>query len=786
MPRAMCTPGCTFHAVGGMRTRHRWSLLLVAAFAVLSAAISSAEPSTFPAIPVCGDLDGSETPLVLHCPDLTRIPDVHVLRVPGEGIRTIGFDFVYQPAMYGGEVGMFAVDDASGTINGLVPGAAGYLGTALDRARVIFPKGSTAWSPDVAFPLAGGTYVAFFVVQQDTLANLRVQNPTNDLALLPVAFFSIDSLNPDGVDHFVAFENPRDGYTQIGLEDKTGGESDFADVVLDITPSLVARFNTPPTLSWTGEPGYEAGGVAPDSGTIRTTFAYRVTYKDADGDLVAGGAPVLHITRAGGELAGSPFPMAATDPADTDATDGIAFALSTMLSPPSLDYAYRFEASDGADNATGPPTFPTDGPDVRNTPPVASFLLTPGIGNAATTFTADPTGSWDLEDPPEDLRTRWDWEDDGTWDTAWGLLVPALHVFGAPGTRTVRLAVRDTGGLSDQMTRQTLVDGLAPTTVATLRGIHGSDGWFVSDVEVLLEATDDLSGVDQTMCRMDGEDWAPYLAPLTIHQDGIHTVGFYSRDLVGNEEMPQAVEVRVDTAAPITWITLDGVSGTNGWYVSAVAVTLAAMDATSGLAAIRYRVDGGAWRFYDTAFTIPDDGTHVVDWFAEDRAGIREGVASSLVRVDATPPVFLSTSPSGIVDRFAVAIEWTAEDATSGIDSFAVRLPGRSAEPMRMQTRADIVLPVGDHVVTVFAVDRAGNVATSDVRFRIVAPQVSRPVVLPDLLFYAALAAIPAILFVVALWLERRHARREARASGAALLSRLDAESGRRPPASRG
>ncbi len=80
-------------------------------------------------------------------------------------------------------------------------------------------------------------------------------------------------------------------------------------------------------------------------------------------------------------------------------------------------------------------------------PPAASFLLFPATGNTTTTFTADASPSWDIEDPPSLLEFRWDWEGDGVWDTPWSASRVAQRRYSAPGDYTIRMEVRDTEGL---------------------------------------------------------------------------------------------------------------------------------------------------------------------------------------------------------------------------------------------------------------------------------------------------------------------------------------------------
>src|SRR5947209_20622030 len=89
--------------------------------------------------------------------------------------------------------------------------------------------------------------------------------------------------------------------------------------------------------------------------------------------------------------------------------------------------------------------------------------------------------------------------------------------------------------------------------------------------------------------------------------------------------------------------SLSCTAGENGWYVSAVTVILTASDGTSGVAALLYRVDGGAWLTYSGPFAL-QDGVHTIDYFATDVAGLVEPQKSLAVRVDTTPPTTTSES----------------------------------------------------------------------------------------------------------------------------------------------
>ena len=91
------------------------------------------------------------------------------------------------------------------------------------------------------------------------------------------------------------------------------------------------------------------------------------------------------------------------------------------------------------------------------TEPTASFFVTPSTARVSATFTFNASGSTDKEDLPEDLIVRWDWENDGVWDTDYSSDKIATHQYSTAGSYTINLEVKDTEGLTDTTTRRIIV-----------------------------------------------------------------------------------------------------------------------------------------------------------------------------------------------------------------------------------------------------------------------------------------------------------------------------------------
>ncbi len=122
-------------------------------------------------------------------------------------------------------------------------------------------------------------------------------------------------------------------------------------------------------------------------------------------------------------------------------------------------------ASDGKNTAQD--TFQiTVNKQIVNTPPMAKFELTPESGTVASEFQVDASGSSDAETPFDALEFRWDWTNDGIWDTDYSTSQTETHQYAEPGAYTIILEVKDEGGLLDKKSGLVSVSAL-PDTAGT-------------------------------------------------------------------------------------------------------------------------------------------------------------------------------------------------------------------------------------------------------------------------------------------------------------------------------
>lgn len=350
-----------------------------------------------------------------------------------------------------------------------------------------------------------------------------------------------------------------------------------------------------------------------------------------------------------------------------------------------------------------------------NSDPIASFSVTPPTGNISTVFEFDASSSSDLEDSSTELQVRWDWEDDGEWDTAWSSSKIELHQYNATGDYTVRLEVRDTQNATDSATQVVSVhDDTAPVTTATVEGVMGTNGWYTFIVDVTLTATDDSGVVNRTLYSLDSAPWEVYTTIITISGDGIHTLEFFSEDMDGNQEDVKEITVSIDGTAPTAYAAVSGDEGNLGWFVSTVDIELSASDATSGVDSVSYSVDGGTWTTVASStvtVAVLQEGTHTLEYYATDLANNSGDVESLEVRIDTLAPEtsFEMFGPSQVGSWFLsfAFVELNASDSGSGLNYSLVRVDAGSWE---LYTEPIVVNGEGTHTVQAQSIDFAGNV----------------------------------------------------------------------------
>lgn len=222
--------------------------------------------------------------------------------------------------------------------------------------------------------------------------------------------------------------------------------------------------------------------------------------------------------------------------------------------------------------------------------------------------------------------------------------------------------------------------------------------------------------------ELGGNYWNVWWGP-DDNRDGIVDMPI---DLIGGiDERPWAhANGWLDWVPPTTTISLAGTEGAEGWYRSAVSVTLTAQDNPGGLgvSATEYRTAAGAaWQPYQAPFEVAGEGQTTVEYRSVDTIGNVEETQSRAIKIDGTPPAIAIATPQPDVSLpVGTALAFAAADSTSGLAGLTATLDG-GAGPLPVSS--GYVPGVGLYTLALLASDLAGNTITQTRTFAVYNPQ---------------------------------------------------------------
>ncbi|WP_152570654.1 OmpL47-type beta-barrel domain-containing protein [Paenibacillus tyrfis] len=319
-------------------------------------------------------------------------------------------------------------------------------------------------------------------------------------------------------------------------------------------------------------------------------------------------------------------------------------------------------------------------------------------------------------------RTEY-WLNGGLWQT-----YTAPFTIEADGETKVEARTwNKLGEVSEVSAKTVRVDRLGPEPPAVTAD---ASGWTRAEqvTVTVADGADAGIGVLRSEVRLvasDGtviSDWAPYVSPLTIREEGRWTVRARTVDKLNHVSEESALTVLIDRTKPNAPVVTPQ---TSDWIdAPSVSVAVYGEDGLSGLQRLEYKLSGRAtadWTEYTGELRVEAEGETEVRVRAIDKAGNVSDESSAIVRIDRSAPEapMVTVSESGWTRR-DVKVDFAGTDRLSGLLKYQVKLGPDS--PWQDVTPGDSVTVTaeGETTVTARAVDRLGHVsAEAAVRVRI-------------------------------------------------------------------
>jgi len=128
-------------------------------------------------------------------------------------------------------------------------------------------------------------------------------------------------------------------------------------------------------------------------------------------------------------------------------------------------------------------------------PPSAAFSVNHAFVAPGESVTFDASGVTDPDDATHLLAVRWDWQNDGVWDTAWSTGKTATRTYPDAGSYDVVMQVRDPHLLNDSVIHSVTVGGCEETAVHVIV-VRDAIPWS-PDIPAVLDLMLEVMGFDE-------------------------------------------------------------------------------------------------------------------------------------------------------------------------------------------------------------------------------------------------------------------------------------------------
>jgi hypothetical protein len=391
---------------------------------------------------------------------------------------------------------------------------------------------------------------------------------------------------------------------------------------------------------------------------------------------------------------GGALTLTVTTSSDTECVELSGAFTAQQTSTPKTSWTFPLTAGSGNGSQTitaaaAPNVNPQGKCTGQSTSRSASFTLDNTAPTVTGSFSPAPNGpGWNNSD----VTVTWTATDSGGSGVA---TQPSPTLVSTNGISNPSTTATDRVGNTGAGSVTVRLDKAAPTITGVASGTQGENGWFISSpVTVTFSCSDNpatgASGI--ATCLADGTSGSSRTISATGSVDGT------AKDFAANTSTA-SVPVNIDTSAPLLAGAPTTSPNSNGWYDGDVPIHWTASDPQSGIPVS------------PTDTTIGGEGTGLTSaTTVKNAAGLSTTATSApSVKIDRTAPTTSVTgAPSNTWTKGSVTLTLGTSDNLSGVDATFFSVDGgadTSGTSIPLSTE-------GDHTVTYWSVDKAGNTET--------------------------------------------------------------------------
>lgn len=239
--------------------------------------------------------------------------------------------------------------------------------------------------------------------------------------------------------------------------------------------------------------------------------------------------------------------------------------------------------------------------------------------------------------------------------------------------------------------------------------------YIKSNTKLVLNAKDDISGLEAIFYSLDGEPYSKYTQAITFNQEKEYTLKYYAVDNVGNDEEIHELSLVYDNSAPVTKIIVSADEHEN--VISGRSkIELKSEDKGIGVNKIFYRIDSGNVFTYQYPINASNlaQGEHVISYYAVDKSGNKEAEQSYVCYIDKSAPTIIEEV---IAKTFfangkeyasgKAQLKLTAFDNKAGVKEVYYRINGE--EYIKYEKPVFLSSSSGSLIIESYAVDNVNN-----------------------------------------------------------------------------